>query len=407
MSHPAVHGQTPVAPSAIAPGEDIFTTEGMQPIPTPRELDTASIAGVVHEFRLAAHQAKAAGFDGVEVHGANGYLIDQFLQSGSNQRTDEYGGSVAKRTRFLFEVLDAVTDVWGPGRVGLRLSPGGAFGGMSDDDPADTFGYAMKSLNNYDLAYLHVVETSQTLPPVGLDEVGGPTALARSTYDGTIITAGEYGRESADAAVADGRTDLVAFARAFISNPDLPERFRVGADLNEGDEATYYGGGPEATSTTPPSSRPDTPHDQRRPVPHRPPLSSRTPRLLEDASPASRDKERRGDGRRERSAVDRLDVPCAIRDGAKGVRGVTAGRMHWLMGRGNSDVVGRWRAGEVPGLHDRAARQARGVPERLTCGGVTCRCNYLRRNHSVVVADVQDHIEGAPEHRHACVGSLG
>jgi N-ethylmaleimide reductase len=245
MSHPAVHGQTPVAPSAIAPGEDIFTTEGLQPIPTPRELDTASIAAIVQEFRLAAHQAKAAGFDGVEVHGANGYLIDQFLQSGSNQRTDEYGGSVADRTRFLFEVLEAVADVWGPGRVGLRLSPGGTFGGMSDDDPADTFGYAMKSLNGYDLAYLHVVETSQTLPPVGLDEVGGPTALARSSYHGTIISAGEYDRESAEAAVADGRTDLVAFARAFISNPDLPERFRLGAELNEGDDATYYGGGAE------------------------------------------------------------------------------------------------------------------------------------------------------------------
>lgn len=252
MSHPSVHGQAPVAPSAIAPGEDIFTTEGMQPIPTPRELGVAEIAGVVEEFRHAAHQAKAAGFDGVEVHGANGYLIDQFLQTGSNQRTDEYGGSVANRVRFMLEVVEAVTDVWGPERVGIRLSPGGAFSGMSDDDPADTFGYAIKSLDAYDLAYLHVVETSQTLPPVGLDHVGGPTALARSAFTGTIISAGEYQRDSAEAAVAEGRTDLVAFARPFIANPDLPERFRVDAPLAEGNPATYYGGGAEGYTDYPP-----------------------------------------------------------------------------------------------------------------------------------------------------------
>ncbi len=251
MSHHSVHGQTPVAPSAVAPGEDIFTTDGMQQIPAPRELSVSEIAEVIGEFRHAAGQAKAAGFDGVEVHGANGYLIDQFLQTGSNQRTDEYGGSVANRTRFLLEVVEAVNEVWGPDQVGVRLSPGGAFSGMRDDDPADTFGYAIKSLDGYGLAYLHVVETSQTLPPVGLDEVGGPTALARSIFTGTIISAGEYQRDSAETAVAEGRTDLVAFARQFIANPDLHERFRLGAALNEGDPATFYGGGAEGYTDYP------------------------------------------------------------------------------------------------------------------------------------------------------------
>jgi N-ethylmaleimide reductase len=251
MSHPTVHGGTPVAPSPIAPGEDIFTSDGMQPIPTPRELALDEIAGIIGEFRHAARQAQAAGFDGVEVHGANGYLLDQFLQTGSNKRTDAYGGTVANRTRLLLEVTEAVAEVWGPERVGVRLSPGGTFSGMSDDDPADTFAYAMKSLDAIGLAYVHIVETSQTLPPVGLDEVGGPTALARSVYSGTIITAGEYVRDTAEQAVAEGRADLVGFARQYLANPDLPERFRAGAALNEGDHATYYGGGAEGYTDYP------------------------------------------------------------------------------------------------------------------------------------------------------------
>jgi N-ethylmaleimide reductase len=243
MGHPSVHGGTPVAPSGIAPGEDIFTTDGMQPVPTPRALETEEIPQIVEQFRHAARQAQAAGFDGVEVHGANGYLLDQFLQTGTNHRTDGYGGSVANRARLLLEVTEAVSEVWGSDRVGVRLSPGGTFSGMSDADPVDTFGYAIKSLDALNLAYLHVVETTQTLPPVGLDEVGGPTALARSLFSGTIITAGEYNRDSAEAAIAEGRADLVAFARHYLANHDLIERFRVGAALNEPDVATFYGGG--------------------------------------------------------------------------------------------------------------------------------------------------------------------
>lgn len=242
MGHESVHGRTPVAPSAVNPETDIFTPSGMQPVPTPRALSTEDIPSVIDEFRQAARRALAAGFDGVEVHGANGYLLDQFLQTGSNRRTDGYGGSVPNRVRLLLEVTEAVADVWGADRVGVRLSPGGTFNGTFDDDPAETFGYAAKALDGFGLAYLHVVETSQALPPQGLDHVGGPTALSRSAYSGTIITNGEYTRESAEATIASGTADLVAFGRPFLANPDLPERFRVDASLNEGDHATFYGG---------------------------------------------------------------------------------------------------------------------------------------------------------------------
>lgn len=243
MGHTSVHDDTPVAPSAIRPDEDIFTPSGMQPVPTPRPLQTAELPGIVEEFRAAARQAIAAGFDGVEVHGANGYLLDQFLQTGTNKRTDAYGGTVTNRVRLLREVTEAVIGVWGAGRVAVRLSPGGTFADMYDDDPAETFRHAITELDAYGLAYLHVVETSQVTPPQGLDHVGGPTALARSVYSGTIVTNGGYDRDSAERVLSSGAADLVAFGRPFLANPDLPERLRVGAALNEGDHATFYGGG--------------------------------------------------------------------------------------------------------------------------------------------------------------------
>ncbi|MDX2935516.1 alkene reductase [Streptomyces ipomoeae] len=242
IGHPTVHGRTPVAPSAIQPAGTIFTPSGLQPLPIPRELSTAELPGIVDEFRQAARHARAAGFDGVEVHGANGYLLDQFLQTGTNHRTDAYGGSVANRVRLLLEVTEAVAEVWGADRVGVRVSPGGTVNDIHDDDPAETFHYAAKSLNGFGLAYLHVVETSQANPPQGLDHIGGPTALSRSAFSGTIITNGEYTRETAEEALSTGKADLVSFGRPFIANPDLPERFRLGAPLNEGDHDTFYGG---------------------------------------------------------------------------------------------------------------------------------------------------------------------
>jgi N-ethylmaleimide reductase len=242
MGHESVHGQAPVAPSAIRPSGTIFTPSGLQPLPTPRALPTAEVPGVIEEFRQAAQRARAAGFDGVEIHGANGYLLDQFLQSGTNQRTDAYGGSLANRARLLLEVTDAVAEVWGADRVGVRIAPGGTFNDISDDDPAETFHHVAKALDSVGLAYLHVVETSQASPPQGLDHVGGPTALSRSAFSGTIITNGDYTRATAEETIAAGKADLVAFGRPFLANPDLPERFRLGAPLNEGDQDTFYGG---------------------------------------------------------------------------------------------------------------------------------------------------------------------
>lgn len=196
---------------------------------------------MVAHFRRAAENARRAGFDGVEVHGANGYLLDQFLQSGTNQRTDLYGGSVENRARLLLEVTEAFTEVWGADRVGVRLSPGGTFGDMSDASPVETFGYAAETLNRFGLAYLHVVETSQTETPEGLGD-RGPTQLVREVFRGTLISTGGYDRESAEAALRAGRADLIGFGRLFLANPDLPERFATDAPLNEPDPATFYGG---------------------------------------------------------------------------------------------------------------------------------------------------------------------
>jgi N-ethylmaleimide reductase len=242
ISHPVFrNGELPVAPSAIAPrGVQTYTSEGLQPIPTPRALDTEEIPGIVEEFRQAAEFAKRAGFDGVEVHGANGYLLDQFLEDGTNQRQDQYGGSVQNRARLLFEVLDAVRGVWGPKRVGVRLSPGGSFNDMFDSDPLATFGHVVTRLAGLDLAYLHLIEPS---PQHG--EHAQPDLSARTfrpMFPGTLIVAGGYTKERANAVLAAGLADLVAFGQLFIANPDLPERFRSNAPLNAPDPQTFYGG---------------------------------------------------------------------------------------------------------------------------------------------------------------------
>jgi N-ethylmaleimide reductase len=243
ISHSSYHGgKLPVAPSAIRSAGELYTHGGMVPFETPRALETEEIAEVVEQFRRGAQNAKETGFDGVEVHGANGYLLDQFLQTGTNERTDQYGGSVENRARFLLEVTEAVTEVWGADRVGVRLSPGGTFNDMGDADPAETFRYAAQALNRFGLAYLHVVETAQNDAPAGLD-VQGPTELLRAVYEGTLMTNGEYTRESAEATINADKADLVAFGRLHLANPDLAERFAAGAPLNAPDPATFYGGG--------------------------------------------------------------------------------------------------------------------------------------------------------------------
>ena len=236
VSHPSLQpdGALPVAPSALAPAGQLYTPEGMKPFVTPRALETGEIAGVVDQFRRAAVLAKQAGFDGVELHAANGYLIDQFLRDGSNKRTDEYGGSLENRTRFLLEIVEAVSSVYGAERVGVRLSPLSPSQGIHDSAPATTFQYAAAALRAFDLAYLHVIETRS--------EAFDWRAL-RSAFGGPYVANGGYDLDSAAAAIIDGNADLISFGVPFIANPDLVERFRVGAELNAGDRATYYSGG--------------------------------------------------------------------------------------------------------------------------------------------------------------------
>lgn len=240
VSHPDFHdGALPVAPSAIQPVGDVFTAAGRQPLPTPRALRSDEIAGIVDQFHSAAANAKAAGFDGVELHGANGYLLDQFLRDGSNRRTDGYGGSVANRARLPLEVVDAAIDVWGAGRVGYRISPGFDMFSMTDSDPAGTFGYLAEALTDRGVFYLHISEAI-----AGPRAATGPrlTPVLRQRFAGTLIVNGGYDRASGEAAVAQGDADLVAYGVPFLANPDLPERFRVGAALNEPDVSTFYMG---------------------------------------------------------------------------------------------------------------------------------------------------------------------
>jgi len=250
VSHPDYHGgKLPVAPSAIAMGGEAPTLEGMKPYITPRALETDEIPAIIEDYARAARNALDAGFDGVEIHGANGYLIDQFLRDGTNIRSDQFGGSLENRVRFLMEVTSAVVDVWGPGRVGVRLSPSGTFNEMSDSDPKKTFTYTAERLNGFELAYLHVVDAMADDIRHGAMTV--PLLLLRSAYKGVLVACGEYGRERAMTAVKEGACSAVAFGRPYISNPDLVERFRSGAPLAEADLATFYGGGEEGYTDYP------------------------------------------------------------------------------------------------------------------------------------------------------------
>jgi N-ethylmaleimide reductase len=243
ISHPSLQpeGALPVAPSALAAEGTVFTYSGPQPFVTPRALELAEIPGVVEQFAHGARQALAAGFDGVELHGANGYLIDQFLRDGTNHRTDAYGGPVENRVRFLVEVVEAVAGVWGADRVGVRFSPTGTFNSMSDSDPVATFGHAAQALDRFGLAYLHVVE-----PFSGRFAVPGAPAVApaiRERFHGALILNGGFDLAAADAAIASGQADLISFGQLFLANPDLPERFAEGAPLNTTDSTTFYTGG--------------------------------------------------------------------------------------------------------------------------------------------------------------------
>lgn len=240
-------GGLPVAPSAIAPRGKTLTADWKSvPYETPRALETAELPAIVAGYRQAAINARNAGFDGVEVHGANGYLLDQFLQDGSNRREDRYGGSVENRARLLLETVDAVTEVWGAGRVGVRLSPYGTFNDMSDSDYAGHFTQIIGWLSQRRLGYLHLIEPRATSAG-GSDQIdhAAPDAAAafRKAFSGVLISAGGYTPQTAQAALAQGQADAVAFGRLFIANPDLPRRIEQQAPLNAYERATFYGGG--------------------------------------------------------------------------------------------------------------------------------------------------------------------
>jgi N-ethylmaleimide reductase len=242
VSHPDFHdGALPVAPSALPVDGEAFTTRGKVKIVVPRALETDEISGLVAQFRKGAENAKAAGFDGVEIHGANGYLLDQFLRDGSNHRTDAYGGSLRKRARFPLEVAEAVASVWGAQRVGYRIAPYFSMFSMSDSNPIETFSYLTERLSQLGFGYLHVLEA-----------IGGPmaapagtvraTPILREKFSGALIANGAYDLDTGNAVIARGEADLVAFGTPFLANPDLPARFRRRADLNKPDQATFYAG---------------------------------------------------------------------------------------------------------------------------------------------------------------------
>ncbi|MCX7084325.1 MAG: alkene reductase [Methylococcales bacterium] len=241
ISHPDYHnGQLPVAPSAIKPKGKGVTATGMQDFVTPRALETAEIVGIIEDYRNAAKQALAAGFDGVEIHGANGYLLDQFLRDGTNQRTDNYGGSIENRARFLLEVTQAVIEVWGADKVGIRLSPSGTFNDMTDSAPETIFVYVLEQLGKQGLAYLHVVDALEGDIRHGANVI--KLDVLRKAYQGTLIVCGGYDKAKADQAIEQGLADAVAFGQLYIANPDLVERFKADAPLNKPDMATFYGG---------------------------------------------------------------------------------------------------------------------------------------------------------------------
>jgi N-ethylmaleimide reductase len=244
-SHPSLQpgGKLPVAASAVGIEGMTYARDGRVPYVIPRALETEEIPAIVAEHGKAAANARAAGFDGVELHAANGYLIDGFLQDNANRRTDRYGGSIENRARLLLEVLDALIDAVGADRVGVRLSPGSTFQDMADSDPVALFTYVLDALAARDLAYLHLVEPgiagneSVHRPADSIDSV-----WVRKRYPGRVIANGGYDRESALRAVQSGTVDAVSFGRAFVANPDLPERLARDAELSEAQRPHYYGG---------------------------------------------------------------------------------------------------------------------------------------------------------------------
>ncbi len=258
MSHPDyLGGDLPVAPSAIAVNEEIHTPTGKKRIPLPRALLTEEIPEIVEQFRLGAKNAKEAGFDGVEIHGANGYLLDQFLRDGSNKRTDKYGGNLENRMRFPLEVARAVVRESEPQRVGYRMSPHFFLHGMSDTDPSGTFSRLASELNRIGIGYIHLIEpVGGKLGATAPEAIIAP--LIRAKFNGTLMLNGGYDAASGNEVIDSGLADLVSFGVLFLANPDLPYRFAMHAPLNSGDPSAFYTG-EERGYTDYPVLEPDIP----------------------------------------------------------------------------------------------------------------------------------------------------
>lgn len=243
VSHPSyLGGELPVAPSAIAPEGHVSLVRPKANYVVPRALELSEIPGIVDGYRKGAINAKRAGFDGVEIHGANGYLLDQFLQDSTNKRTDAYGGSIENRARLMLEVVDAAIEVWGADRVGLHLAPRGDAHTMGDSNARETFGYVAREMRKRGIAFIAAREYS------GADAIG-PTL--KQEFGGVFIANEKYTKETAEAAIAEGRADAVAFGQLFIANPDLPERFAKDAPLNAPDPSTFYSSGPKGYTDYP------------------------------------------------------------------------------------------------------------------------------------------------------------
>ena len=239
ISHPDLlpDNQTPVAPSAIKPEGEAITFEGMKPFVEPRALETGEIQNIVAQYKNAAQMAKQAGFDGVEIHAANGYLLDQFLRDGSNKRNDKYGGNEENRMRFLNQVIDAVFEVWDSTSVGIRLTPENSFNSMSDSNPQAHFNSFITQLNARNLAYLHILEGDMMSDARNVDY-----RALRDAYKGIYMANNGYDKPRAQTSIANGDSDLVAFGIPFLANPDLVYRFKNDLTLNDADQVTFYGG---------------------------------------------------------------------------------------------------------------------------------------------------------------------
>jgi N-ethylmaleimide reductase len=252
VSHPDFHGgELPVAPSALPAEGEVFTAQGKKSMVAPRALETGEMPGIVEQFRQGAENAQLAGFDGVEIHGANGYLLDQFLRDGANQRTDAYGGSIEKRARLPLEVAEAVVGVWGPERVGYRIAPYFSAFSMADSDPVGTYSFLARELSRLGLGYLHIFEAMAgfTAPPAGAVRL---TPVLRELFKGTYIVNGGYDAAAGNAAIGRGEADLVAYGVLFLANPDLPERFRRNGPFNAPDYGTFYAGEEKGYTDYPP-----------------------------------------------------------------------------------------------------------------------------------------------------------